>query len=154
MDEVSGMTVVLDDEHVLRSIPDDPQLFDCDGAGSLVRLSNSAFNDRNMRPSVDRACMHCKAGDARRLPAAGVVSLHVARVRTVRGIVTNDSKGMQKHTHDVDVLHDPIEGNAAHALVVTAPGICSTNTFRRLKEALCLLAQAGGWVVRPGSRGG
>ena len=150
--EAPTTTFVLDEEAVFRAVADNPQLFAVDESGSL-RLSGSAFNDPRREPSVDRSSLkHGGAGASRRSESDGVICLVSGEVRAVKTVVTLDQKQRPLHAHQIDVVHDPVEGNAAHAVVRTAPTLASDGAFRRLKEALCLLANRRGWAFPPASR--
>lgn len=147
-----GKTVVLSEELVLRSVRDDRQFFACLPDGSGLRLSQSAFNDRAKQPSVDRLAL-CTAGPESCLKTAsdGLVAVCAGDIRALQTIQTLDHKQRPVATHAVDVIHDPLEDNYAHALVCSAPAIESEGAFRKLKEALCRLAERRGWVCLPES---
>lgn len=150
--EAPATTLVLDEETVFRAVLDQPQFFTVDASGNL-RLSGSAFNDRRKEPSVDRASMiHGGADTCRKSESDGVVGLVSFEVRAIKTVVTLDQKERPVHEHQVDVVHNPVCGNAAHAVVRTAPALVSDNAFRKLKEALCLLASRSGWAYQPASR--
>ena len=150
--EVPAKSLVLNEEDLFRSIRDEAQHFGCDSRGALTRLSVSAFNDREKRPSVDRACMrHGGASESRKSPTDGVVVVVAAEIRAIRGVTTLDRKGNVAQHHDVDVLHDPEPDNHSHALVLAAPHVASESAFKRLKEALCRIAERRGWAFRPES---
>jgi len=149
--ESASITPVSDDETVFRAIADESQLFAIDAAGNL-RLSGSAFNDRRKEPSVDRASMVEGAIASRKSESDGVVCLVTGEVRSVKSVVTLDAKQRPICEHQVDVVHDPVENNSAHSVVRTAPTAASESAFRRLKEALCLLANKAGWMYPPASR--
>jgi len=146
------VTHVEDGEEIYRSVKDLPSHFAQDSTGRL-KLGSSAFNDPDKRPSVDRA-KHCAEGpqSSRRNEADGVVSLNVGDVRSIAGVVTNDKKGKPLQSHAVDVVHHPEDDNFSHALVVTNPDVVAEPAFKRLKEALCLLAERRGWVHVPASQ--
>ena len=148
-----AVTHVEDGEVVRRAVRDDPTHFGCDEHGVLTYLGQSAFNDRDKTPSVDRASLlHAGPQAARRLESDGVVSLLTRDVRAIAGLVTNDHRGRPQHSHGVDVVHRPESDNYAHALVTTAPQITSGEVFKRLKESLCQLALRQGWSYPPASR--
>lgn len=150
--EVPASTPVLNEEDLYRSIRDEPQLFGCDSRGALTRLSASAFNDRAKQPSVDRAAMRVGgASESRKAQSDGVVTVVAADVRAIRGVATMDAKGNVVQLHEVDLLHDPEPDNHSHALVITAPHVASDGAFKRLKEALCRIAERRGWAFRPHS---
>lgn len=150
--EVPATSPVLDDETLFRSVRDEPQHFGCDATGELKRLSHSAFNDRDMQPSVDRATLRAGgAGDSRKSDSDGVVALVAVEVRAIKGVATRDSKGRAKQPHQVDVVHAPEADNHSHSLVKTAPQVASDGAFKRLKEALCFIAATKGWAFPPRS---
>jgi mannose-1-phosphate guanylyltransferase len=146
------ITLVLDDEHLFRSVEDHVNLHACDTNGKLRQLSHSAFNDRYHRPSVDRALMRTGGAQASRLKEDdGVVTVCTRDVRSIRHVVTSDSKGKPIQGHQVDVVHEPLANNAAHSVVSTAPKVESKGAWMKLKEALCQLAKARGWSYPPAS---
>jgi CheY-like chemotaxis protein len=53
--------------------------------------------------------------------------------------------------HAVDVLHRPLNENYAHAQIECAPHVVSDGAWKRLKEALCRIAEQRGWACRPAS---
>ena len=148
-DDAGEITEVGDDERVYRAVADNPNCFSM--SGGVLRLSHSAFNDHpDSKPSVDRVSM--LQGDpeaSRRTPTDGVVVLAVQRIREIAP-VQKDHKGREVQRHSVDVVHDPKPFNRAHALVVANPELGSS-VFKKLREALCLLADPGGWKVEPAS---
>ncbi len=148
------VTKVADEENVWRSVKDE-RICHSVKEGRL-KLSASTFNDPEWKPSVDRVCL--TDGDAAKSckqPEAGVVQLEAEAVRQIK-LATKDKKGNDALSHDVDVQHDPLRENQAHAKVVTAPHVLSEGAFIRLKEALCRIAERHGWVIPPASvrRGG
>lgn len=146
---------MLNDETLFRSVRDEPHYFGCDGKGELKHLSHSAFNDPDMQPSVDRAVMRAGgAAESRKSSTDGVVALVAVRVRAINTAVTLDAKGRPTQTHQVDVVHAPEAENHSHSLVKSAPQIASGSAFKRLKEALCLIAAAKGWAFPPQSSRG
>lgn len=150
--DVPATSPVLNEEGLYRSIRDEVQHFGCDARGALTRLSHSAFNDRGKQPSVDRARMRPGgASESRKSPSDGVVTVAAAEVRAIRTVATLDRKGNVAQQHEVNVVHDPEPNNHSHALVVTAPHAASDGAFKRLKEALCRIAERKGWAFRPES---
>lgn len=146
------VTQVLGDELLFRSVRDGEQFHVCDPEGRLIALRSSAFNDPARTPSVDRASLRAGGPPAsRRNEGDGVVSVAACEVRAIDSVVTNDAKGEVVCAHAVDVRHDPVEANYSHALVEAAPQLNSDSAWKRLKEALCRIAQARGWVCLPQS---
>ena len=148
-DDVGEITPVGDDERVYRAVADLPNCFAM--PGGTLRLSHSAFNDHpDSKPSVDRVAMLQGGPDAsRRRPSDGVVVLGIQEIRQIAP-VARDHKGREVQRHSVDVVHDPKPVNRAHALVVANPEVGSS-VFKKLREALCLVAEPGGWQVKPAS---
>lgn len=150
--EASPTTPVLDEEDLFRSVRDDPQCFGWDANRKALRLSHSSFNDPDKQPSVDRAGLQSSGPQATRFTETdGVVVMTASQVRAVRGLKTCDAKGKALHDHDVDVHHAPEEHNYSHALIKTVPQAVSDGTFKRLKEALCRIAEGRGWAYPPSS---
>lgn len=144
---------VEDEELLYRRVKNDPQFFSV--SNGVLRLSSCAFNDPGMsgpnrRPSVDRATLlDFDASRAKTVDTQGVVGLVTADVRAIGAIEKKDAAGQVTEIHKVDVVPDPIEGNPAHALVIVAPDFTANRSFDRLKDALCRIAERGGWLVEP-----
>jgi hypothetical protein len=147
---------VEDDEDLYRSIwptgEDSHGLYVTYPDGS-VRFGSQAFADRSRRPSVDRASL-CDNDPvrARKHPSAGVTMVVAGKARAIGPLPKFDTKNRPVDWIQVDVEHVPIENdpaepdNPAHAEIVTNP-LCSKKEFRRLCEALALLANEVGWLV-------
>lgn len=153
VDEVSPgppcpITHVEGKETVFRSVTDGPTYFSMDDG--TLRLSHSAFNDPMWQPSVDRQCMRSDPELSRRHEDAGVVQLNVEAVRQI-DVWTNTKKGAPDFKHTVDVRHEPEVENHAHATVQADPQAVN-NAFKRVKEALCRIADEHGWIALPKSR--
>ena len=150
--ELPAISPVLDVEPLFRAVRDDVQYYSCDTNGVLRKLSASAFNDRDMEPSVDRASLRPGGpSDSRKSDTDGVISLVAREVRSIKAVVTLDKKAHPVNNHQVDVVHAPEIDNHSHALVKTAPTVANDSTFKRLKEALCRLAESKGWAFPPHS---
>ena len=150
--EVPAVTPVLDLEKLFRAVRDSPQLFGCEVNGTLKRLSHSVFNDPGREPSVDRAGLRQGGpADSRKSDSDGVVPLVACDVRAIKSVVSYDEKKRPVSHHFVNVEHDPLPDNHSHALVKTAPQLAGDGAFKRLKEALCRIAEHHGWAFKPGS---
>lgn len=120
-------------------------------------LSTTAFNDRNKKPSVDRVAIRPDAHQTKRGPDCGVVALLTHEVR-VEALVPlpPDTPASDTSNYVVDVFARPIEKdnppgepeNRSHAQIESAPEPTGSR-FRKLKEALCRLAERRGFVVAP-----
>lgn len=149
-------TKVEDSENAYRSIRVNRREYA--RVGGVVRFSASAFDDRAKKPSVDRSSMRNKPEDARKSPTDGVTQIGVKEIRSSCKIPIVDEKGKQTGAHAVDVVHRPIcksdtePENHAHCQVECAPQIESGARFKKLKEALAVLANRHGFVVQPVER--
>jgi len=147
-EDAGETTAVADDERVYRAVVDSPICFAM--PGGVLRLSHSAFNDPDNRPSVDRVLvLQSVVEAARRRPSDGVVVLEVHAVRQIVP-VAQDKKGNVLQRHAVDVVHEPKVDNKAHALIVADPAVGSA-VFKKLRESLCLIASPAGWQAKPSS---
>jgi hypothetical protein len=145
-------TLVHDSEDLYRSIranSDDYSYQD----GKLF-FSSSAFDDREMRPSVDRSTMRQYPADVRQTPTDGVAQLRTADVRNACKIPIIKN-GVASGEYAIDAIHRPIENdpveadNLAHCQIECNPLIESGSRFKRLKAALATLANKHGFVVLP-----
>ena len=149
-------TRVDDWELLYRAVRD--TAFEYSISEGVLRVSLSAFNDRERRPSVDRSSLRFVPRDARVSSTDGVVSLETRDVRDLAQQLRFGAAG--ELAYGVDAIHRPIDasetipdGNAAHCQIECEPEITSSH-YKRLKEALARLASARGWVVVPSSDGG
>ena len=141
---------VEDGEHIYRSVRNDVDHYVIiDG---MLRLCSPAFNDQKLQPSVDRAVFRANPADTRLHPDDGVVRLVVSAVRGVGRNTRTQGAALQ---YESDVVADPIgpddhmgrNQNDAHALITITPA--DRNRFKKIKQALCLLAESEGWLVSP-----
>jgi hypothetical protein len=144
---------VYDYEDLYRSVrPDEYKTI-----GGKVIISASAFNDRERKPSVDRAWIGRDFKEIRKSPSDGITKLTAGEVRTNSSVEAFDAKGRKIGRHTVDAMHRPIidcpgePENPAHCQIECDPRIETDNTFKRLKEALAGLATRVGFIVRPDS---
>lgn len=123
---------VADSEYLFRSV----RLSDAgyryeDGK---VRISASAFNDRNKQPSVDRAFLinndPCKS---QKSASDCVVSLLTKKVRKEK-VERNGSEFI------LDVQADPLQENLAHAKIIPSPEYRNDKDFKKVKESLARMA--------------
>lgn len=144
-----GRSIIGDAEIVLRSIRD--QSGEYTFRDGILRVSTTAFNDRDRKPSVDREIIRVIPALAKKSDTDGVLSLVVSDVRLISNVKTNDPKGRPVAEHSVDVTPDPIDGNVSHCLIICRPALHNETVFKKLKEALARLAERGGWRVPPAS---
>jgi hypothetical protein len=121
--------------------------------GGALRITVTAFNDREYKPSVDRSAICSNAEAARRSSTDGVTSLVTQEVRAISTVAVDAPTG--RIDYKVDVMHRPVvksesepRDNPAHCQVECAPDITRTH-YRRLKEALAILATRRGWTISP-----
>jgi hypothetical protein len=144
-------THVYDSEELYRSVRSD----EYKTINGRVIFSASAFNDRDRKPSVDRSGMRKDPKDARKSPTDGITKLIAREIRGTCKISIFDKKGKVTGQHAVDVLHRPIvdspgeADNLAHCQIECHPTIENDGSFKRLKEALAVMATRIGFVVEP-----
>lgn len=138
------------DEMLLRSVGAKGWMIDLDGA---IIATSEAFHDPGFRPSVTRAGIRPEDPEAtKRAPDDGVAQLATACVRAIdpSKVGDRDQKLHLLQERNVDVVPDPIESNAAHALIVTSPQILKKNSAeRRLRVALAQVANRHPWAIQP-----
>jgi hypothetical protein len=121
--------------------------------GEAVRFSINAFNDPENKPSVDRSSIRTTPADARFSATDGVAAVQAEEVRAIASVRVQHPDGAIQYR--VDVRHCPVykcesepRDNPAHCKVECAPEITRSH-YRKLKEALALLASRRGWIVPP-----
>jgi hypothetical protein len=112
--------------------------------GTLA-ISQNAFHDQHKEPSVDRALLR-SAEDSREGKANGLLRLRVGAVRAIASHHPAADKPDSKK-YCADVVAKPVEGNAAHCVVIFDPEP-RNRALEKLQEALARLAS---WEVTPGS---
>lgn len=150
--DAKPVTLVLDEELLYRAVRDLKDHYGCDPKGKLIHVGNSAFNDRERKPSVDRSVLCLEGPEASRFaPEDGIVTLGAGDVRGISGVITNSKTGCLLYAHNVDVRHVPVDENYAHAQIEAAPHASSDGAWKKLKEALCRIAAVRGWTCPPAS---
>ncbi len=143
-------TIVDDAEDLYRSIRADDYSYQ---DGKLF-FSSTAFDDREMKPSVDRSSMRGNPADARIGPTDGIAKLLTADVRNSCKVPIIKN-GLAVGEYAVDAVHRPIENdpqeadNLAHCQIECNPLIESDTRFKKLKAALANLANKHGFIVPP-----
>lgn len=140
--------LIPDEEWVLRSVR--PESAPMREGRRLIH--SEAFNDRWMKPSVDRANLK-PPEQAKRSPRDGVLKLQVQPVRCITTVIHQERQVPYK----VDVIARPIHANnpdgepenPAHAQVEVDPEFESRSRFNKLKDALSRLAAQNGWAIEP-----
>jgi hypothetical protein len=121
-----------------------------------LRVSSAAFNDRNKRPSVDRAMLRKRPEHSKKSGTDAVYALPVGRIRDMK-IEIQGEKQKTKKAYAIDVIPRPIRQvqfgagiiNLAHSQVESAPEFDSDSHFRKLKERLAWLAEEETPVLGP-----
>ncbi|MCA3268751.1 MAG: hypothetical protein ACK5XX_04170 [Holosporales bacterium] len=116
----------------------------------VLRLGRGAWNDRNLRPSVDRKLLLSSPSEVVERETDAVVQIQAKEIRSISGTI--QSSGNESHTHDV--IFDKTPVRPAHALITTSPAFADRpnsektkwKTFQRL---LSLAAEKHGWVIEP-----
>ena len=148
-------TQVDDSELLYRAVRKDADEYRLEADGRL-RFTANAFKDQFCKPSVDRSSLRVDPRDTRFSTSDGVTSLVTEDVRAIGSVAVRSSDGKEvKLVYRVDVQHRPItksetepRDNPAHCQIECDPEIKNTH-FKKLKEALALLATQRGWVVEP-----
>lgn len=149
------ITHVDDSELLYRAIRAGTDEYRLEADGRL-RFTANAFKDSFCKPSVDRSSLRMEPRDTRFNSSDGVASLITKDVRAIGSVSVRSPDGKEvKLVYSVDVHHRPIaksdeepRENPAHCQIECAPEIKNTH-FKKLKEALALLATERGWVVEP-----
>ncbi len=145
------LTDVVDTERLYRSVVQGQDYTIADGR---MRVSSSAFWDRNCQPSVDRSSLRTDPAGCRLDPSQGVVQIFAREVRTLNPIRIAPNDKFNLETYAVDVAHRPVSElatqltNWAHCQIECEPAITNTH-FKKLKLALAVLAEAHGLIVAP-----
>ena len=137
-----------DDEWLYRRVP---------SKNGMVEVSASSFNDRFRKPSVDRAKLRDNPQRTQLNPTDGIVKLLTLDVRAIEIRTTEIKNPGALASYDVDVAARPVYANNAkgepenlsHAQIETNPEFENDSRFKKLKEALAILASKHGWIVRP-----
>ena len=142
---------VKDEETLFRRVLSGKNLYTVQ-SGKL-RLSSQAFADRKREPSVVRAAL-CNNDPswAQQDDHDGVVSLVAIDVRqiSVSGLHKEKAPTVQKEIqYNIDVVPRPLEANQAHAVICPTPPYRTNSVFRRVREALVLLASRRNWTIPP-----
>ena len=134
---------VSDHERLFRRVPARRRSYVFQGG--VVQFSTEAFNDRGMRPSVDRANL-CgnDPKHTQKEETDGVFPLLTGEVRAINDLTYQGEQAVEYYL--VDVHPDPIlPQNHAHAVITTSPEFQTKSAFRRLKERLARLASGKPW---------
>jgi hypothetical protein len=136
-----------------RVLPGQYQLSEVDGT---LRIYSSAFNDQGYKPSVDREALCGGALSCKKQASDGILALITREVRRLSVPASPDQLG-NVQSHSIDVKARPIFANnqenlpenLAHAQIEADPAFLIQSRFRKLKEALALLAARRGWAAPP-----
>lgn len=145
---------VENDDELYRRIPNAPGMYSV--VDGKLHFSSTAFNDRGHKPSVDRAKLRSSPCETKLAVTDGVISLFAVEIRDI-SIENVGAAVDEPPNYSVDVIPRPVlfdnpEGlpeNKAHAQVETNPILASPSRFKKLKEALAILASNRDWIVKP-----
>jgi hypothetical protein len=147
-------TPVGDHEWLYRAIPSNGTGYRMTEEG--LRISASAFADRQRRPSVDRSALRADPADARLGANDGVTRLLTHDVRRIGHIRVAPNDPASARVYTVDVVHRPTSiangdprDNPAHCQIECRPPFANDTHYRKLIEALAKLATHQGWVIPP-----
>lgn len=145
---------VENEDELYRRVPNAPGMYSL--VDGKLRFSSTAFNDRTQKPSVDRAKLRGSPNETKLAVTDGVISLVALEIRAI-SIENVDAAEGEPPQYSVDVIPRPIpvnnpDGlpeNRAHAQVETTPLLASPSRFKKLKEALAILASNREWAIEP-----
>lgn len=145
------VSLVGNEELLYRRIPSATEYYKKSSEGKIT-FSKSAFADRGLKPSVDRACLHRNDPTKTQLSNTdGGIGLIAKDVRVNED--SFDNKGNITGSHKIDVIHRPKPENKAHARIEPSPEYASDKVFKRLQQRLARLADerllAHGWEIQP-----
>lgn len=150
------VTRVEDCEVLYRAVRADCNEYRIEEDGTL-RFTVNAFNDSGNKPSVDRSSMRPDPRDTRLNASDGVTAVVTSDVRNIGPVSVEAPDG--KVSYAVDVQHRPLaksetqpKENIAHCQIECDPEIKRSH-FKKIKEALAILATKRGWTVEPTARG-
>ncbi len=112
------------------------------------RVSSSAFGDRNMRPSVDRAvlCGNDPSSSVQQETDA-VLWLVAVEVRQI-DLRQQHEGDSPEYRYLIDVVPRPMPENPAHAQIEPNPDYKTKSRFRKVLERLARLAE-NHWAILP-----
>ncbi len=147
--------VVDDGEFLYRRVLSGKDHFS-ESDGSL-RVYSTAFNDPTFQPSVDREALCGGALNCKNDPSDGILALITREVRALSVPMTKQPQLSKAQLHSIDVKARPILAknpdnvpeNPAHAQIEADPAFTTDSRFKKLKEALALLAAKRGWAAPP-----
>jgi hypothetical protein len=117
-------------------------------------ISQSAFDDSEQKPSVDRSSIRTAMVDTKMSPTDGVIVVNTGDVRKSCKVPILDPKGKPiGGEYNVDVKHRPIVApdpeNLAHCQIESSPMYTNSSRFKKVKEALARLANKKGFIILP-----
>lgn len=113
-------------------------------------VSSQAFTDREMQISVDRAKLNVANSElTKQLATDGIISLIAGEIRQISTVQSFDKYQNPLTSYTVDVQPDPEENHEAHAIIIAIPVYSNEKIFRRLREALAIIANNNGVLIEP-----
>ena len=144
---------VEDHEELFRRVEFSSLCYQYNPETGELEVTQTAFNDRNFCPSVDRAklCNNDPWHTIGRDDRNGVVLLVAFEVRQIDSVVAQDAHGNPlPPIYRIDVHADPKDDNEAHAEIRADPSIQKKSVFKKLRMALAHLARKRKWLILPG----
>lgn len=113
-------------------------------------VSSQAFTDRDMEVSVDRAeLVENNPNRTKENQSDGIIGLAALVVREISTVQSLDKKGKLDKRYAVDVIPKPELNHEAHAVIIAIPEYSNDKIFRRLREALAIIANNNGVLSEP-----
>ena len=149
--DIVPQTTVEDSEELYRRVASGFNY--CKKTEDGWHVSASAFGDREQKVSVDRASLCDNDPTRTQIELADGIALLIAgEVRRIsrQGLNPNRNDGEPKLlTYNIDVIHRPTHENPAHTQVEPSPPYKTGNVFKKIREALALLAAKRPWLIEP-----
>ena len=112
-------------EDLIRRVPADPNLYGADAASGELRISSSAFNDPELKPSVERRNLLVRLEDSKKKPTDGLVKLVALDVRSIQSVeqfdkagnkIPDDNPSQPFKIHRFDAIHRPVAADPSRGI--------------------------------------
>jgi len=116
----------------------------------VLRLGRGVWNDRTLKPSVDRKLLLSSPSEVVERETDAVVQIQAKEIRAISSSIQSSGNTIYKH----DVIFDPTPERPAHAQIVTHPPFANKpnaeqNKWKEFQRLLSLDAAKHGWVIDP-----